>query len=48
LPRCYWKDLEVAVELGALNIDFNPRTAIKSHALVDFMAEAGKSATYSN
>jgi hypothetical protein len=28
-----------AVELGALNIDFNPRTAIKSQALVDFMAE---------
>jgi ribonuclease HI len=28
-----------AVELGALNIDFKPRTAIKSHALVDFMAE---------
>jgi ribonuclease HI len=28
-----------AVELGALSIDFNPRTAIKSQALVDFMAE---------
>jgi dsDNA-binding SOS-regulon protein len=28
-----------AVELGALNIDFRPRTAIKSQALVDFMAE---------
>jgi hypothetical protein len=28
-----------AVELGALNIDFKPRTAIKSHAQVDFMAE---------
>jgi hypothetical protein len=28
-----------AVELGALNIDFKPRTAIKSQALVDFMAE---------
>jgi dsDNA-binding SOS-regulon protein len=28
-----------AVELGSLNIDFNPRTAIKSQALVDFMAE---------
>jgi hypothetical protein len=28
-----------AVELGALTIDFKPRTAIKSHALVDFMAE---------
>jgi hypothetical protein len=27
-----------AVELGALNIDFKPRTAIKSQALVDFMA----------
>jgi hypothetical protein len=28
-----------AVELGALNIDFKPRTAIKSQVLVDFMAE---------
>jgi hypothetical protein len=28
-----------AVELGALNIDFKPRTAIMSQALVDFMAE---------
>jgi hypothetical protein len=28
-----------AVELGALSIDFNPRTASKSQALVDFMAE---------
>jgi ribonuclease HI len=28
-----------AVELGALNIDFKPRTAIKSQALVDVMAE---------
>jgi hypothetical protein len=28
-----------AVELGALNINFKPRTAIKSKALVDFMAE---------
>jgi hypothetical protein len=28
-----------AVELGALNIDFKPRTTIKSQALVDFMAE---------
>jgi ribonuclease HI len=28
-----------AVELGALNIDFKPRTALKSQALVDFMAE---------
>jgi hypothetical protein len=27
------------VELSALNIDLKPRTAIKSHALVDFMAE---------
>jgi type IV secretory pathway VirB6-like protein len=35
-----------AVELGTLNIDFKPRTAIKSQALVDFMA--GKSATNSN
>jgi hypothetical protein len=26
-----------AVELGALNIDFKPRTAIKSQALIDFM-----------
>jgi hypothetical protein len=28
-----------SVELGALNIDFKPRTTIKSQALVDFMAE---------
>jgi hypothetical protein len=28
-----------AMELGALSIDFKPRTAIKSQALVDFMAE---------
>jgi hypothetical protein len=28
-----------AVELGALNIDLKPRTAIKSQALVDFMVE---------
>jgi hypothetical protein len=28
-----------AVELGALNIDFKPRTAIKSQELVEFMAE---------
>jgi hypothetical protein len=28
-----------AVKLGALNIDFKPRTAMKSQALVDFMAE---------
>jgi hypothetical protein len=28
-----------AVELDALTIDFRPRTAIKSHVLVDFMAE---------
>jgi dsDNA-binding SOS-regulon protein len=28
-----------AVELGALNIDFKPQTAIKSQALVDFMVE---------
>jgi hypothetical protein len=27
------------VELGALNINFKPRTTIKSQALVDFMAE---------
>jgi hypothetical protein len=27
------------VELGTLNIDFKPRTAMKSQALVDFMAE---------
>jgi hypothetical protein len=31
-----------AVELGALNIDFKPRTSIKSQALVDFMAECGR------
>jgi hypothetical protein len=28
-----------AVELGALHINFKPCTAIKSQALVDFMAE---------
>jgi hypothetical protein len=28
-----------AVELGALTLDFKPRTAIKSQALVDFMVE---------
>jgi hypothetical protein len=28
-----------AVELGALTIDFKPRTTIKSQALVDFMVE---------
>jgi ribonuclease HI len=28
-----------AVQLGALNIDFKPRTTIKSQALVDFMVE---------
>jgi L-fucose isomerase-like protein len=28
-----------AVELVALTIHFNPRTAIKSQSLVDFMAE---------
>jgi ribonuclease HI len=28
-----------AVELGALTLDFKPRKAIKSHALVNFMAE---------
>jgi hypothetical protein len=27
-----------AVELGALTIDFKPRTTIKSQALVEFMA----------
>jgi hypothetical protein len=27
------------VKLGALNVDFKPRTTIKSQALVDFMAE---------
>ena len=27
------------VELGALSLDFKPRTAIKTQALVDFMAE---------
>jgi hypothetical protein len=28
-----------AVELGTLNIDFKPRTTIKSQALVNFMVE---------
>ena len=31
--------LKWAVELGALEINFKPRTAIKSQALVDFAAE---------
>jgi hypothetical protein len=31
--------LKWAVELGALTIDFKPRTAIKSQDLIDFMAE---------
>jgi ribonuclease HI len=30
---------EWVVELGTLNVDFKPHTAIKSQALVDFMAE---------
>ena len=29
----------MAVELGALNIDFTPRKAIKSQALADFVVE---------
>jgi hypothetical protein len=33
------KNSKWAVELGTLNIDFKPRTAIKSQALADFMAE---------
>jgi hypothetical protein len=32
-------DFPFTVELGALSIDFKPRTTIKSQALVDFMAE---------
>jgi hypothetical protein len=28
-----------AAELGALTLDFKPRTTIKSQALVDFMVE---------
>jgi hypothetical protein len=36
-----------AVELGALTIDFKPRTAIKSQALVDFMVEWRWSSTKS-
>jgi hypothetical protein len=28
-----------AMELGALTLDFKPRTAIKSQALIDFMVE---------
>ena len=28
-----------AVELGALSLEFKPRTAIKTQALVDFVAE---------
>ena len=30
---------KLAVELGALEVNFKPRTAIKSQALVDFLAE---------
>jgi hypothetical protein len=30
---------EWVVELGALTLDFKPRTAIKLQALVDFMVE---------
>jgi hypothetical protein len=37
-----------AVELGALSIDFKPRTTIKSQALVDFMAEWRESNPNSN
>jgi hypothetical protein len=32
----------VGSELGALNIDFKPRIAIKSQALVDFMQNGAK------
>jgi hypothetical protein len=32
-----WHISKWAVELGALTLDFKPRTAIKSQALVDFM-----------
>ena len=34
-----WHISKWAVELGALNIDFTPRKAIKSQALADFVAE---------
>jgi ribonuclease HI len=33
------RSIRQAVELGAINIDFKPRTTIKSQALADFMAE---------
>jgi hypothetical protein len=38
-PGCYRRLSKWAVELGALTIDFKPRTTIKSQALFDFMAE---------
>ena len=34
-----------AVELGALNIDFTPRKAIKSQALADFVAKMDRNTT---
>ena len=34
-----WRISKWVVELGALNIDFTPRKAIKSQALADFVAE---------
>ena len=34
-----WRISKWAVELGALNIDFTPRKAIKSQARADFVAE---------
>ena len=35
-PGSYWKNCQMGHEL---RLDFKPRTAIKSQALVDFMAE---------
>jgi len=38
-PEATGRIAKWAMELGALHLDFKPRTAIKSHALLDFMAE---------
>ena len=38
-PEATGRIAKWAMEFGALHLDFKPRTAIKSQALVDFMAE---------
>ena len=38
-PEATGRIAKWATKLGALRLDFKPRTAIKSQALVDFMAE---------